>query len=281
MTTPTEPSGLLPPRPAGDTSSRPEEPRASWGPSGPYTAPETATPDGLSAREVRVEMTSGRDRVLVIGGALLGALLVVALLVVLFSVRGALPFGHPTAPRPTATPTPVERMLFQEPLTSTTDRNWPNDDQCSQRADGYHVTANVVCLLSRYTPPTNANISVDVKQVSGLPDASYGLAFHRASPGNFYTFEIDGTGRWFCYQAIGNQFKPLAGEKTNPAIHKGLNATNTLMVRISGSHYDFYVNGQPVGSADDSSFTSGQAGLDGNDSIEVVYTNFKVTTTVG
>jgi hypothetical protein len=239
-----------------------------------------ADPYGTDARAVRVEMTSARDRILVVGGAMLGALLVVALLLVLFSFRGSLPFGWAAAPHPTVTPTPVERMLFQAQLTSTSDRNWPNDDQCSQRADGYHITANVVCLLSRYTPPADANISVDVKQASGLPDASYGLAFHRASPGNFYTFEIDSSGRWFCYQATGNQFKLLAGETVSPAIHKGLNVTNTLLVRISGSHYAFYVNGQLVGSANDSAFTSGETGLDGNDSIEVLYTNFKVTKTV-
>ena len=51
-------------------------------------------------------------------------------------------------------------------------------------------------------------------------------------------------------------------------------------MRISGSHYRFFVNGQLVGTGDDKTFAAGQAGLDGNDQIEVVYTNFKVTETV-
>ncbi len=279
MTTPTEPSGLLPP--AIPDGSFPPPYRPSGGSYQREPPPGRDAPDGQPARTVRLEMTPARDRALVIGGAAVGALLVVALVIVLASARGVLPLGHViSAPQPTLTPTPVERTLFQEPLTSANDRNWPNDEQCSQRADGYHVTANVVCLLTRYTPPSDVNISVDVKQVTGLPDASYGLAFHRASPGNFYTFEIDSSGRWFFYEAAGNQFKPLAGETVSVAIHKGLNAANTLMARISGSHYTFYVNGQLVGSANDSSFGGGQVGLDGNDAIEVVYTNFKITKTV-
>ena len=132
---------------------------------------------------------------LVLSGAILGALLVVVVAVIFTTVTGVLPFGHaaPT-PAPSATPTPVERALYQAPMNTAKDskwpgdRSWPNDDQCSQRADGYHVTNNAVCVLSRYTPPANVNISVNVKQVSGLADPSYGIAFHRTSAGNFYTF---------------------------------------------------------------------------------------------
>jgi hypothetical protein len=209
------------------------------------------------------------------------ALIVVALVVLLSPMRAVLPFGKATPTRvPTATPTPVERVLFSEPLTATNDRNWPNDNQCTQRADGYHVTANVVCILSRYTPPPDLNVRVDVKQVAGLGDASYGVAFRRMSGGNFYTFEIDGTGRWFFYRAQDNQLKLLSGATTNRAIHKGQGAVNTLEVRAAGSRFNFFANGQLVGAADDGTFASGQVGLDGNDQIEVVYTNFTVTKTV-
>ncbi len=223
-------------------------------------------------------MAKGRDRLLVLGGGVLGALLVL-LVILLIPLHGSLPFGQsvPTT-RPTATP--VERTLFAEPLTSTSDRNWPNDGQCSQRADGYHVTANVVCILNRYTPPPDVNISVDVKQLSGLPDVSYGLAFRRSGTGNFYTFEINTSGLWFFFKAQGGQMKPVGVQTTSRAIRKGLNATNTLMVRITGSHYTFFVNGQLVGSGDDSAFGSGQVGLEGNDQVELVYTNFKVTKTI-
>jgi hypothetical protein len=238
----------------------------------------------MPARSLSVEVPRDRGRLLVLGGGVLGALLVVMLIVLLSPVHTLLSFGR-SAPThvPTATPTPVERTLFAEPLTSTSDRNWPNTDQCSQRADGYHISANVVCLLTpeRYTPPPDVNISVDVKQVSGLTDVSYGITFHRVSQGSFYTFEINSSGLWFFFRAQNGQIKLLAGSTPQRAIHKGLNATNTLSVRITGAHYAFFVNSQPVGAADDSALGSGPAGLDGNDQIEVVYTNFKVTKTVG
>jgi hypothetical protein len=236
----------------------------------------------MPERSLSVEMSRDRARLFVLSGGVLGVLLVVMLIVLLSPVHTLLSFGQ-TAPAhvPTATPTPAERTLFAEPLTSTSDRNWPNNDQCSQRADGYHISANVLCILNRYTPPPDVNISVDVRQVAGLADVSYGIGFHRASKNNFYTFEIDSSGRWYFYKDENSLFKLLSGSTTNRAIHRGLNVTNSLMVRITGSHYAFFVNGQLVGSADDSALGSGQAGLDGNDQIELVYTNFKVTKTVG
>ena len=236
----------------------------------------------MPARSLSMQMPrAGGGRFLVLSSVVLGPLLVAMLVVLLSPLHTLLPFGRTASTHtPTATPTPAERTLFSEPLTSTSDRNWPNDSQCSQAADGFHVKANVVCYLSRYTPPPDANISVDVKQVSGLADASYGVAFHRVSQGNFYTFEINGSGLWFFFKAQNGQIKLVAGQTMSRAIRKGLNATNTLAVRITGSHYAFLVNGQVVGTGNDSSFGSGLTGLEGNDQIELVYTNFKVTKTV-
>ena len=231
----------------------------------------------------------GHDRALVLSGAILGALIVVVIAILVLAFTGVLPFAKTTpAPIPTATPTPAQRVLYQSPMTSAAsgskwpgDRSWPNDGQCSQRNDGYHVTNNAVCVLSRYTPPADVNISVEVKQVSGLTDPSYGVAFHRASAGNFYTFEINGSGRWYFFKELGGTISQAGGGTTTSAIHKGLNATNLLTVRISGSTYRFFVNGQLVGTGTDKSFANGQTGLDGNEQMEVVYTNFTVSQTIG
>lgn len=233
------------------------------------------------------------DRALVLSGAILGALVVIVLAFIFAAVTGVLPFARSTpAPIPTATPTPAERVLYSSPMASggsnsstgaswPGDRSWPNSDQCSQRNDGYHVTNNVVCFLTRYTPPPNVNISVDVKQVTGLTDPSYGIVFHRTDAGNFYSFEISGSGRWYFFKELNGTISQAGGGTANNAIHKGLNATNLLTVRISGTTYKFFVNGQLVGTGSDTSFTTGQAGLDGNEQIEAVYSNFKVSQTVG
>lgn len=282
MTTPTEPSGLIPPDTAGPASTPMDQPTGRT-PAWDYSPlPEGELPEGEPPRG------EGRERLLVLSGAILGALLVVVVAVIFTAVTGVLPFAR-TAPTPvpTATPTPVEHALYQAPMTSAAtggkwpgDRSWPNDDQCSQRDDGYHITNNAVCILSRYTPPADVNISVTVKQVTGLTDPSYGIAFHRTSPGNFYTFEISSSGHWYFFKEENGTIKQMAGATTTSAIHKGINASNTLTVRISGTHYRFFINGQLVGTGDDKAFTSGQTGLDGNDQIEVVYTNFSVTQTV-
>jgi hypothetical protein len=264
------------------TSSDPRGPRPGEAPGG------ASNPTG-SANSAKVRRRSGRladgsSRPLLLLGVALAALaaLSVVLVMVLSALHvpllGVLGARTPTAP-PTATP--VEKALFQDALTDPKTRNWPSDGQCQPQADGYHIASNTICL-GKYAMPSDANIRVDVRQISGLTDASYGITFRRASAGSFYSFEIDSAGKWYCFKAVDGQLRPVVGG-SNAAIHKGLNATNSLLVRLSGSHFTFYVNGQLMGSAEDTApaYASGQVGLDGNEHIEVIYTNFSVTKTVG
>jgi hypothetical protein len=48
-------------------------------------------------------------------------------------------------------------------------------------------------------------------------------------------------------------------------------------VQAQGGHFVFSVNGTQVGTADDTTFTTGDTGLSGNDGIEVVYTNLTIS----
>src|SRR5260221_3238169 len=176
MTIPSAPPGLLPPGPAHAPSPPPMWQEHAPGQNG--SAPMQI--ERMPERSLSVEMSRDRARLFVLSGGVLGVLLVVMLIVLLSPAHTLLSFGQ-TAPAhvPTATPTPAERMLFTEPLTSTSDRNWPNNDQCSQRADGFHISANVLCILNRYTPPPDVNISVAVRQAAALAEVSYGTGFHR------------------------------------------------------------------------------------------------------
>jgi len=251
------------------TSSDPREPR----PGGPSPA-ATRRPGGMGG--------DGADRSLILLGGALAALAVLTVLVVVLLAMFHVPLPGTVAaktPTPLPTATPVEKALIQAPLTGAPNRNWPSGGQCQPQADGYHITANAICV-SRYAVPADASIRVDVRQVSGLLDVSYGVTFRRASADGFYSFEIDGSGQWYCFKAAGGQLKPIASGR-DPAIHKGLNATNSLLVRLSGPRFAFFVNGQAVGSATDAAYASGQVGLDGNERIEVVYTNFSASTTIG
>lgn len=178
-----------------------------------------------------------------------------------------------TLPSPTATP--VETVLFQDPLTSNVN-GWANDSHCFFKDGSYHIVANYLC----YAPAGNisdATISIDAQQLSGPLVWFYGLILRRPSKGNYYKFYIDSNSKWGFGKVVNDTFTDIIPYQFNAAIKGGLNVKNTLLVRMKGSHFDFYINGTKVGEVDDTTYTSGLSGLFGNDYNDVAYTNFKVT----
>ncbi len=177
----------------------------------------------------------------------------------------------------TTTSKPGEHVLFQDALTASShDDNWPNDGNCVFANDGYHVKGSYLC----YAPTedvSNGAISVQTAQVNGDTSQDYGLVFRRASKGNFYVFGVMSSGKWDFFKAANDTASDIVHPTTNSAIKTGMNAKNTLKVVMSGSHFTFFVNGVQVGTADDSSYTSGKSGVAGGDKIESVYTDFKIT----
>lgn len=83
--------------------------------------------------------------------------------------------------------------------------------------------------------------------------------------------------KWGFGKVVNDTFTDIIPYQFNAAIKGGLNVKNTLLVRMKGSHFDFYINGTKVGEVDDTTYTSGLSGLFGNDYNDVAYTNFKVT----
>jgi hypothetical protein len=196
--------------------------------------------------------------------------------------RGAGPLAvHPTPTiTPTATATPPQNVAIQDPLTKQSAR-WPEKTDCSMRGDGYHLTDNTICFMAG-PPIRDGYITVTVLQIAGVDDLSYGITLRRAAEGNYYSFEIDGSGRWFFYKSASDSngspvLTLLATRVDNPSINKGLFHANTLQVRATGSRFEFFVNNVKVGQANDSSYAQGAIGLGGNDQLEVVYTDFALT----
>jgi hypothetical protein len=194
----------------------------------------------------------------------------------------------PTATATMAAPTPTSgpTIIYQDPLTSPSP-TWINDPSlgCFFGSGGYHVKNQLSCGVppGTYNVPGNdpgddrlgnADISVQVKQISGPTTQLYGIGFR-----DFYQFDIESDGKWafrVCHGACTTA--PVVGPTANPAIHTGLSAANTLEVRAVGSHFDFFVNGTKVGQADDSTYPIGLQALIGEYGIEVVFSNLKITT---
>jgi hypothetical protein len=168
-------------------------------------------------------------------------------------------------------------VLFSDALTSDSG-HWPTDASCSFQPDGYHIADGRICYADA-GDFSNADVSVQLRQVSGPTAGVFsGIAFRRVSQGNLYTFGISAGGQWAFTKTVNGQQVALAGTPlSSSAIHQGLASANTLEVRATGSHFEFAVNGTQVGSADDTTFTSGICGLFADQGIETSFTSFQVS----
>lgn len=222
-------------------------------------------------------------------GLIIGIVAAALVAVLVTSVGVALALSHPGSTSPaaqaqptveaqgttTVTPTPSERVIFQDPLTANTN-GWVDDGtHCSMHNDGYHIFGAFIC----YAPTGQfgtAIVSVTTRQIAGPITEFYGLVLRRTSQGNYYKFSIDSNGKWRFSKIVNDTFAEILPFVPNSAIHQGLNAVNTLKVLAVHTHFTFFVNGTQVGEADDSTFSAGLCGPDGAGDSEIVFTNFTV-----
>ncbi len=169
----------------------------------------------------------------------------------------------PTAtPKPTATATPVPRLvtIFQDPLTSSShNAGWYTDGgNVYFQTAGYYINNGYEC----YAPigsQTDFNVSVQVKQSNSTSADGSGITFREiANTLKEYVFEITPGGSFTVYNRVGSY---LVLPTHSSAIHQGSNVMNTIEVDARGSHFDFFINGVHVASANDSMRLSGQIGL--------------------
>jgi hypothetical protein len=166
-------------------------------------------------------------------------------------------------------------LIYSDPLNGDSRSGWTNDSNCFFGSGGYHIKASFIC----YAPANQTGdgvTTVTVSQISGPITYGYGLVIRRVSKGNYYEFQIDANGKWLFTKVVNGTSTDIVKFTANAAIKKGLNQPNTLSVTAQGSHFIFSVNGTQVGTADDSTFTSGGTGLFGNDGIEVVFTSLSI-----
>lgn len=124
-------------------------------------------------------------------------------------------------------------------------------------------------------------LEVDVTQLSGDPESSYGVLF-RKSGDQFYRFAITGSGLFVMerHNMGGTWTRYFDDWRESPAINQGVGATNRLKIKASGGDLSFYVNGELLQQVNDSSYASGQialaAGTFGRAGLQVVFDNVAV-----
>jgi hypothetical protein len=185
--------------------------------------------------------------------------------------------GSPTG-QPTVTPTAAPKLVtvFSDPLTSNTN-GWPVQNGCSFAGGGYTVAAGARCLAPITAQPDTVNISV---QMTGLPSSSQsaGIGFRIPNGGDDdYNFLISSQGTCTATDDVTNA--TLFNNTSCSAIALGPTAVNALTINQNGAHMDFYVNGTPVGSANDGTLSTGGIALEvRGHSASVVFNNFMLTT---
>lgn len=176
------------------------------------------------------------------------------------------------------TPSPSKTIIYQDSLTDTPD-GWANDSNCAFKSDGYHVHGGTACLGPDTATAADADVSVTVAPVTTGQNTSYGIVLRHTGTGNFYSFEITPDGQWGFVKFVNGKGTMISQYQSNSAIETGGGNANDLEVDAVGSQFSFYINGQPVGFANDSTYADGSVGV-GNDDTdgtsEVIFTNFIV-----
>ncbi len=203
------------------------------------------------------------------------ALVVIAIVVSVYNQSHAKPIEPISPASANATVTAAiaaSNTLLSDPLTSNVN-GWSNDSHCYFAQDGYHIGGGYIC----YAPIDNQVDGVETvtaSQVAGPDNYAYGLIFRLEDDNNYYEFAIDSNSRWAFFKVVNGKTTRLHDYTTNVAINGGLNTKNTLSVKMSGSTFEFYVNGQKMGTMNDATLPEGKWGLAADNGLNVVFTNY-------
>ncbi len=201
---------------------------------------------------------------LLIGGA--SALALVVLLIVMLSSGllrasgNAVKRGTPTAKATVApSPTPSDKITFRDAL-STPSARWPSSGRSFFSNGGFEINGAWL-VFSPTGSLSNGTVSVKVRQISGINDQFYGIVVRSVSNQSYYVFGVSASQQWTFVRVSNGGHTAIVAPTTDTHIARGLNASNTITVRMRGSHFIFYANGVMIGQADDGAYASGGVGL--------------------
>ena len=111
---------------------------------------------------------------------------------------------------------------------------------------------------------SNFSLEVDVTQLAGGLNSTYGVLFRLADPPQFYRYDITGNGEYVLERrdADGSWTRLSDGWVPSSALQPGLNVTNRLGVIAVGGTYSLYANGELVAQLSDGRYGEGSVALD-------------------
>jgi pSer/pThr/pTyr-binding forkhead associated (FHA) protein len=251
--------------------------------------PDQSQPLDTSLQPADITPSAGRAPKWVwigIGGAIV--LLLVVLLVSKIAPAADLAMGALT-PESTDTEAATPSQSSADPLThvrtnwtvviedsfDTNDNQWDTGDVGEpgnatgtlQIADGkYHWDVQAqrdfaTVARKSHAPDGDFYASVDVQQVSGPATCGYGLLLRDTDIGLYQFALADHDQRLsiFAWKESQGTARDLINSPGNEAIHPG--EANRLSVIAEGTHYQFFVNDQPVGDVTDADWTTGHVTL--------------------
>ena len=181
------------------------------------------------------------------------------------------------AHRPAASPTLSSSKVYSNTFSSSADDWTVIPQHCFLANDGFHVAGGYYCTVP-VVEQDNVDVSVNVRQVSGPTNWSYGLFFRQQDKDNDYAFMINSSGDWVFLRCLNADCTTPVYFTANDAIKPGLNTTNTIELRATGPHFVFFVNGKQVGSYDDTALTFGRVSLFASGTaIDCAFTDLVIT----
>jgi hypothetical protein len=173
---------------------------------------------------------------------------------------------------------------ISDPLSQQDQYNWDvSSPNCVFTSGAYHVSDMTTNDFYTCTPnnqfPNFGNFTLQV-QMTILKGDYGGIFFRTDSTGsNFYIFTVYPDGTYFFQVYKNNNLLKTISNAHSSAFKIGPNQPNLITVIARGNSFSFYINGQFVTSANDSTFSSGQMGVlagDDTHAAEVAFSNLKV-----
>lgn len=175
-------------------------------------------------------------------------------------------------------------LVVDDKLDGSQSNNWSSATGCTFQGGAYHVQLNEVgrvswCNYIKYSFFADFVVEVNMTILNG--DVG-GIVFRGVGNAGYF-LSIDTTGRLRLtrYDSSGSHGTILVNlGNASPAFHAG---QNTIAVAARGSQMDWYINSQLVGSASDTTWSSGTIGLatgtyndSGKSSSEAAYTSIRI-----